>query len=69
MIHVADSYTRPELVEKIRKGVPNEPKLDPDGPAPPLNMPSFGNAISEPKMQDLLIYLYSLKPKGEELNF
>jgi mono/diheme cytochrome c family protein len=67
--HVVDSYTREELIAKIRKGVPVEPKLDPNGPTPPLYMPSFGTAISDPQMQDLIIFLYSLKPKGEELNF
>ncbi len=69
LIHVANSYTRPELIDKIRKGVPVKPKLDPNGPAPPLTMPGFGNSISDQQMQDLVIFLYGLKPKGEELNF
>lgn len=69
LVHVADSYTRQELVDKIRKGVPVEPKLDPNGPTPPLTMPGFANSLSEAQMQDLVIYLYSLKPKGEELGF
>ena len=67
--HVADTYTREELMAKIRAGVPVEPKLDPNGPTPPLAMPGYAKLLSEPQMQSLLIYLYSLKPKGEELNF
>ena len=69
LIHVSESYTRPELIAKIRTGVPIEPKLDPNGPNPPLTMPGFGNSINDQQMADLIIYLYSLKPKGEEPGF
>jgi mono/diheme cytochrome c family protein len=69
LIHVADSYTKPELIAKIQNGVPVEPKLDPNGPTPPLHMPAFKDLIDAQQMQDLVAYLFSLKPKGEELNF
>lgn len=69
LIHVADTYTKDELVKKIRNGVPVEPKLNPAGPAPPLHMPSFKNLINDKQMQDLVAYLYSLKPKGQNLGF
>ena len=69
LIHVADSYTRPELIAKIRTGVPVEPKLDPNGPNPPLTMPGFANSLNDQQINDLVIYLFSLKPKGEELGF
>src|SRR6202521_1889385 len=29
---VAEGYTKPELIAKIQGGVPEEPKLDPNGP-------------------------------------
>jgi mono/diheme cytochrome c family protein len=69
LIHVADSYTKPELIAKIQNGVPVEPKLNPDGPTPPLHMPAFKDLINGDPMQDLVAYLFSLKPKGEELGF
>ena len=69
LVHVADSYTRSELIAKIQQGVPVEPKLNPDGPAPPLHMPAFKSLISDAQMQDLVAYLISLKPKGEDLGF
>jgi mono/diheme cytochrome c family protein len=67
--HVADGYTKPELIEKIQSGVPIEPKLDPSGPAPPLHMPGFKDMLTGAQMDDLVAYLISLKPKGEESGF
>lgn len=69
LTHVADSYTKSELIAKIRTGVPVEPKLDPNGPNPPLTMPAFANSISDQQMTCLIGYLLSLKPKGEDLGF
>jgi len=69
LIHVVDSYTKAELITKIRTGVSVVAKLDPNGPKPPLFMPSFHDLLSDQQMEDLLLYLYSLKPKGEEPGF
>jgi mono/diheme cytochrome c family protein len=69
LIHVADSYTKPDLIAKIQNGVAIEPKLDSNGPAPPLHMPPFKDMITEAQMKDLVAYLISLKPKGENLGF
>ncbi len=69
LIHVADSYTKPDLIAKIQNGVPIEPQLNSNGPAPPLRMPSFKALLTEPQMNDLVAYLISLKPKGENLGF
>lgn len=69
LIHVADSYTKAQLMAKIRKGVPVEPKLNPAGPTPPLHMPSFKNLLNQQQMDDLVAYLFSLKPKGQNLGF
>jgi mono/diheme cytochrome c family protein len=67
--HVADGYTKPELIEKIQIGVEIEPKLDPNGSAPPLHMPGFKGMLTDAQLDDLVAYLVSLKPKGEESGF
>ena len=67
--HVADGYTKPELIAKIQIGVPVEPKLDPNGPVPPLHMPGFKDMLTDDQLNDLVGYLFSLKPKGEESGF
>ncbi len=67
--HVADGYTKPELIAKIQTGVPVEPKLDPKGPEPPLHMPGFKDMLTQDQLNDLVAYLFSLKPKGEESGF
>src|ERR1700737_231940 len=69
LIHVADSYTKPELIAKIQVGVPIEPKLDPSGSAPPLHMPGFKVMLTDAQLDDLVAYLMSLKPKGEDSGF
>jgi mono/diheme cytochrome c family protein len=69
LIHVQDSYTKDELIAKIRNGVPVVAKLDTNGPTPPLYMPSFKNLLTDRQIEDLIDYLYSLKPKGEDLGF
>jgi mono/diheme cytochrome c family protein len=69
LLHVADSYTKAELIAKIQNGVPVEPKLDTNGPAPPLHMPGFKELLNDDQMTDLVGYLISLKPKGENLGF
>ena len=69
LIHAADSYTKPDLIAKIQNGVPVEPKLHPNGPAPPLHMPAFKDMLTQAQMSDLVAYLISLKPKGEDLGF
>jgi mono/diheme cytochrome c family protein len=67
--HVADGYTKPELIAKIQTGVPVVTKLDPNGAAPPLHMPGFKDILTDDQLNDLVNYLFSLKPKGEESDF
>jgi cytochrome c len=69
LLHVADSYTKAELLAKIQNGVPIEPKLNTNGPAPPLHMPGFKELLTDDQTTDLAAYLISLKPKGENLGF
>ena len=69
LIHVADSYTKADLIAKISQGVPVCAKLNPDGPAPPLHMPAFKDLLKDQDMESLVKYLDSLKPPGENLGF
>jgi hypothetical protein len=40
------------------------PKADANGPNPPLAMPAYRGLIGYQEMQDLVEYLFSLKPAG-----
>jgi mono/diheme cytochrome c family protein len=66
---VVDGYTKDELIAKIQAGVPVEPKLDPNRPEPPLHMPGFKDMLTDAQLNDLVAYIFSLKPKGEDSGF
>jgi mono/diheme cytochrome c family protein len=61
---VAETYTKEDLSKKILDGVPVVPKADPNGPSPPLAMPSYRGVIGVEEMRELVDYLYSLRPPG-----
>ena len=61
---VAETYTKEDLSKKILDGVPVVPKADPNGPNPPLAMPSYRGIIGVEEMLALVDYLYSLRPPG-----
>ena len=65
LTRVSETYTRDELIERIRNGVPTVDKADPTGPDPPLHMPPYKDLIGGQEMQDLTAYLFSLKPAAE----
>jgi len=69
LIHVADGYTKEELKARILKGQREISALDPNRPPPPLYMPAWGGTIKDAEVDDLVAYLFSLKPKGEESGF
>jgi mono/diheme cytochrome c family protein len=69
LIYVADGYTKDELIAFIKRGERNIPKLNPAGPEPPHFMPQWGPIIKDSELDDLAAYLFSLKPKGENLGF
>jgi mono/diheme cytochrome c family protein len=69
LLYVAEGYTKAELKTRITKGQREIPALDPKRPPPPLYMPAWGSTISEPELNDLVEYLVSLKPKGEDVGF
>lgn len=59
---VAETYTKPDLAKKILDGVPVVPKADANGPNPPLAMPPYRGTIGYQELQDLVEYLFSLRP-------
>ncbi len=69
LTYVADGYTRPELKRLIVNGQHDIVALDPKLPPPPLYMPAWGNTIRDAEVDDLIEYLFTLKPKGENLGF
>ena len=62
---VAETYTKDDLAKKILDGVPVVPKANPNGPNPPLAMPSYRGIVGVEEMRELVDYLFSLKPPGE----
>ena len=66
LLHVSETYTREELLERVRNGVPSVDKADPTGPEPPLRMPAYRDLITGQEMQDLASYLMSLRPQAGE---
>jgi cbb3-type cytochrome oxidase cytochrome c subunit len=69
LLYVADGYTKDELRARIVKGQREIPALDANQPPPPLYMPGWGGTIKDAELDDLIAYLISLKPKGEEPSF
>lgn len=66
---VAETYTKADLAKKILDGVPVVPKADPNGPNPPLAMPSYKSIVGVEEMRELVDYLFSLRPPGERTQF
>jgi hypothetical protein len=69
LIYVADGYTKDELKSFIMRGERTIPVMHPDKPPPPHFMPSWGKVIIPNELNDLADYLFSLKPKGDNLGF
>jgi cbb3-type cytochrome oxidase cytochrome c subunit len=69
LIHVADGYTKAELKARILGGQKDIAALDPKRPPPPLYMPSWRGTLNDAQVDDLVAYLFSLKPKEENLGF
>lgn len=60
---VTEGYSKSELHEKIKGGsipIPNDSKL----PPPMLQMPKWGEQLSAKEIDDVVEYLFSLKPAG-----
>jgi mono/diheme cytochrome c family protein len=67
--YVADGYTEDEVKKRILNGQREITPMDPKHPAPPLYMPAWRDKIQEGELDDLVAYLFSLKPKGDDLGF
>jgi mono/diheme cytochrome c family protein len=66
LANVAETFTKAELVAKIKRGVPQSVKADPKGPAPLVFMPSWGAVLSDEEIGSVADYLLSLKPASSE---
>lgn len=62
---VAEGYSAEELKNKILAGVKEVAKEDPEGPTPPLYMPSWKGHVSDEELEALASFLMSLAPKKE----
>jgi mono/diheme cytochrome c family protein len=69
LIYVADGYNKAELLAFISRGERVIPRKNPNGPEPPHFMPKWGGIVTTNELSDLADYLFSLKPKGEKLDF
>ncbi len=59
---VFETYTKPEVIAKIKKGVPHPEKADPKGPTPMIWMPSWGEKLDDAELDAVASYLMSLRP-------
>jgi mono/diheme cytochrome c family protein len=59
---VFETFTKAELVQKIRRGVAAPQRADPAGPAPLVRMPAWGELLDEAELDAVASYLLSLRP-------
>jgi len=63
--NVKETYTKPELIAKIKKGV-KPIKDDPKGPEPMISMPAWSEKLDEQEIDAVAGYLMSLTPAVQE---
>lgn len=63
---VWETYTKAELIAKIKNGVPRPAKEDPKGPEPMIWMPTWGEKLDAQELDAVATYLISLKPANAE---
>jgi mono/diheme cytochrome c family protein len=66
LANVSETFTKTELLAKIKRGVPSPVKADPKGLAPLVWMPAFGEVLDEAELGDVADYLLTLKPGNQE---
>ena len=69
LIYVADGYNKAELIAFVSRGERVIPRKNPNGPEPPHFMPKWSGIVNPSEMSELADFLFSLKPKGEKLDF
>ncbi len=68
LLHVADDYKKAEVMKIIRGGkIP--PLADANKPAPPLYMPAWKGTVNDEDVSNIVEYLWSLKPKEDNLGW
>ncbi len=60
--NASQTFTKPELVAKIKRGVPSPAKSDAAAPAPLVWMPSWGQVLDDGEIDAVASYLLTLKP-------
>jgi len=66
LANVSQTFTKTELVAKIKRGVPSPVKADASGPAPLVSMPSWGQVLDDSEVDAVATYLLALKPAAAE---
>lgn len=69
LTHVAEGYTKDEVMALILRGQREIAPLDPKRPAPPLYMPPWRGKIQEGELSDLAAYVLSLDQSKDDLGF
>ncbi len=59
--NVSETYTKTELIAKIRNGVPAPMKADPKGADPLVWMPTWGKVLDDGELDAVATYLLTLK--------
>jgi mono/diheme cytochrome c family protein len=62
LANVAETYTKAELIAKIKRGVPAPVKADANGRDPLVFMPTWGGVLDDSEISSVADYLLSLKP-------
>jgi mono/diheme cytochrome c family protein len=62
LVKVSEGYSKPELIAKIRRGVPHPQKADPKGEEPLVSMPAWGEVLDDGELDAVASYLLSLTP-------
>lgn len=60
--NVAQTYSKAELIAKIKRGVPSPVKADPNGPDPLVFMPTWSRFLDDAEIDAVVSYLQTLKP-------
>lgn len=66
LTNVINTYSKAELISKIKRGVPAPAKADPAGPDPLVFMPSWGQALSDGDIEAVATYLLTFKPSENQ---
>jgi mono/diheme cytochrome c family protein len=66
LANVSQTFTKTELLEKIKRGVPSPVKADLKGPDPLISMPPWGQVLDDSEIDAVAAYLLTLKPSAAE---